>query len=196
MALYEITFLTKEETDPGVREAIEALGGAITEESSLGRRKLAYPINKETQAVYTTYVFDADSTAMAELNRRLGLNQGVMRFLIVNKPVVQRQDKEVTKAVREAIEAAEKLDDTLNETPAAPAVEAPVAEEPAVEEVVAETETVEVAEEAPVAAEEAPAEEEKPAKKTRTKKPETAVEATEEDRLKALEDKLSDILKD
>lgn len=175
MALYEVTFLTKEETDPGVKSLIEEVGGVITDESSLGRRKLAYPIKKETQAVYTTYVFDTDKVALNEFDRRLRLNTSILRFIIIAKDVV-KVNKEVSKTVREAIEAAEKLEDTTVSMAAATAT---TTEEIAAKEPMAE----------PV--------EEKPAKKRAVKKvPADAAEATEEDRLKALDAKLSDILKD
>lgn len=213
MALYEITFLTKEESDPGVRTAIEEAGGTIEAESSMGRRRLAYPIQKETQAVYTTFVFSAPGTAIAGLDRKFRLNNGIMRHLIVTKALPQA-DKSVTKTVREAIEAAEKLEDAADvkeeakkpavvEMPAveevvetAPAVEETpeVAEETAAEEVAEVTE--EKAEETAPAEVETPVEEEKPTRKPRAKKTEDAASATEEDRLKALEDKLGEILKD
>jgi small subunit ribosomal protein S6 len=194
MALYEITFLTKEETDPGVKALVEEAGGVISEESSLGRRKLTYPIKKETQAVYTTYVFDLESSLLTELNRRLSLNTQVLRYLIVNKPLI-KADKEMSKTVREAIEAAEKLDDTLADAKTE-TVTAPVeveAEMPELDELVAEKPV-----EAPAPVEAMEEVTEEPVKKTRSKKaaPADAAEATEEDRLKALEDKLSDILKD
>jgi small subunit ribosomal protein S6 len=190
MALYEITFLAKEETDPGVRAILEEAGAAIQSENPLGRKRLAYPINKETQAVYTSYVFDVPSDALNDINRRLRLNNQVMRYLLVTKDIV-KVDKEVSKAVREAIAAAEKLEDT----PAPTIVtEAKVEETPAAE-VVAEAIEAAVAEE-PVA-EAVKSAETKPARKPRAKKaPETGAEATEEERLKALEEKLGDILKD
>ncbi len=246
MSLYEITFLTKEETDPGVRPLLEEMGAAINGESTLGRRRLAYPIKKETQAVYTTYVFDIEPSQLADFNRRLGLNTNILRYLIVTKETA-RADKEVSKTVREAIEAAEKLEDTVSELPATPpaskqvaeAVETIVTEAPMATEAAAEPEIVTppaadaadqdkgVTEPAPLAAEQpvndqsasepeteevpaetkdqndqaAPVEAEAPAKPRRAKKAEAPVEqdaatATEEDRLKALEDKLGEILKD
>ncbi len=176
MSLYEITFLTKEEADPGVRDLLTTLGGEISEESSLGRRRLVYPIKKESQAVYTTYVFSIDAKQLVELNRRLSLNTQLLRYLITVKPV-ERVDKEVSKTVREAIAAAEKLEDTPVEI---------------------STKLTETPEIAPLEITDDAAVEEPGEKKRRTKKtePADAAEATEDDRLKALEDKLSDILKD
>lgn len=210
MALYEITFLTKEETDPGVKDLIEGLGGAITAEGSLGRRRLAYPIKKENNAVYTSYVFDIEQPQLAEMNRKLGLNTAILRYLVVTKPV-EKQTKEVSKAVREAIAAAEKLEDTPVEATAQPVVETPAeimaeapvetpVEEPAqteapalaAEEIVPVVEPTEATEEKT----EEKSEEEKKPRARKAAKADDASTATEEDRLKALEDKLGEILKD
>ncbi len=202
MSLYEITFLTREESDPGVRSIIEQAGGTITTEEILGRKRLAYPVKKETQAVYTSYVFDITKAALAEVNRRLGLTTEVLRYLIVIKEI-EKVNKEVTKTVREAIAAAEKLEDTVAEVNTEIAADVVVDETPAVEEVTPEVvetvvETVETPEEAPKTEKTEEKTEEKPARKPRAKKaePENAADATEEDRLKALEDKLGEILKD
>lgn len=180
MALYEITFLTKEEADPGVRGAIEAAGGAITGESSLGRRRLVYPIRKETQAVYTTYVFDAPPASLGAIEPKLRQSSELLRYLLVAKPA-PKATKEVSKAVREAIAAAEKLEDTAAE----PTLEVPIVSPEPLEEPAAEIT------EAPAA---------KPTRKRAAAKaalPEPdAAAVTEEDRLKALEDKLDEILKD
>lgn len=207
MALYEITFLTKEETDPGVRNLLEQVGGAITDESRLGRRRLAYPINKETQAAYTTYGFDILSAKLTEIDQKLRLNNDILRYLIVAKPLL-KADKQVTKTVREAIKAAEKLEDTLPEAKAetAPTEESSVSVEEAIEAALSrEAETA-----APVEIDGKPAKR-RVAKKTEKTPAQPAAEdvagatvreaagadaasATEEDRLKALEDKLGEIL--
>ncbi len=196
MALYEITFLTKEESDPGIKAAIEAVGGTIENESSLGRKHLAYPIKKQTQAVYTSYDFAAPASILADLNRRLSLNTEILRYLIVTKEQ-ERADKAVTKTVREAIAAAEKLGDTVAEDQSSKTKDQ-IGEEPVVDEIAEPTVPAE-----PVVAEITPQPEEpKPARKPRAKKAtspadtESLVEVTEEDRLKALEDKLGEILKD
>ncbi len=207
MALYEITFLTKEEADPGVKAAIEEAGGTIQVESTMGRRRLVYPINKETQAVYTTFVFDINEAAQAALDRKLRLNTAIIRHLIVTKRI-PKANKEVSKTVREAIAAAEMLEDTVaepvnqevvntnqEETEATKmeALDKAIADEIPAEE--APDETVVTEETTPEVTETAKEEKPKRAPKKAAKN-QDASEATEEDRLKALEDKLSDILKD
>lgn len=192
MALYEITFLTKEETDPGVRDLIEQAGGAITEESTLGQRRLTYPIKKQIQAVFTTYGFDIDPDSLAELNQKLRLDSAILRYLMVTKPIL-KADKEVSKTVREAIEAAEKLEDTLPEamveTPTVATTLEPVEEAVAEAPATASTEPAEVP-----SASGRKGRATKKAEGRASAKPADAAEATEEDRLKALEDKLGEIL--
>lgn len=86
MKLYEITYITSQEGDPGVAAAIQAADGRITSEKTMGRRQFAYPIGKETAGYYTTLRFNVPAEALAELNRGLGLMAGVVRFLIVEVP--------------------------------------------------------------------------------------------------------------
>lgn len=86
MKLYELTYIAQAEGDPGVVTAIETADGRVTSERTLGRRQLAYPIKKQTAGYYTTLRFNAPAEALAELNRTLSLNPGIIRFLLVEVP--------------------------------------------------------------------------------------------------------------
>jgi len=48
-----------------------------------GKRRLAYPIDYETEAHYIIYSFDCKPDFPAELERVLGITEGVLRFLTV-----------------------------------------------------------------------------------------------------------------
>lgn len=50
-----------------------------------GKRRLAYPINKETEGFYVLFNFEADAEFTAELNRIYNITDGVLRSLIVKK---------------------------------------------------------------------------------------------------------------
>lgn len=50
-----------------------------------GSRKLAYPINYETDGYYVLYTFEADVSFPAELTRVYNITDGVLRSLIVAK---------------------------------------------------------------------------------------------------------------
>ncbi len=50
-----------------------------------GKRKLAYPINYETEGNYVLWTFTSETSFPAELERVLGITDGVLRFLITVK---------------------------------------------------------------------------------------------------------------
>ena len=54
-----------------------------------GTRKLAYPINKQTEGHYVLWNFTSDAAFPAELDRIYKITDGVLRSLIVTKTAVQ-----------------------------------------------------------------------------------------------------------
>lgn len=48
-----------------------------------GTRKLAYPIQKQEKGCYVQTIFEAESDVIAEYERRLRLDENVLRFLTV-----------------------------------------------------------------------------------------------------------------
>ena len=50
-----------------------------------GKRRLAYPINKETDAYYVLFNFKSDAEFPAELDRITKITDGVLRSMIVKK---------------------------------------------------------------------------------------------------------------
>ena len=88
---YETVFIL----DPGLDEAqvndevektsnlITANGGTILEVQRWGRKRLAYEINKKRDGVYTMIKHESSGDTVKELERRLRLNESVMRVLTV-----------------------------------------------------------------------------------------------------------------
>lgn len=76
-------------------EAVEALkakftdlikaNGTLGEVEEWGKRKLAYPINYETEGYYIVVQFESDENFPAELDRVINITDGVLRSLIVAK---------------------------------------------------------------------------------------------------------------
>ena len=76
-------------------EAVEALktkftdliskNGTLGEVDELGKRKLAYPINYETEGYYVLINFACEESFPAELDRVINITDGVLRSLIVAK---------------------------------------------------------------------------------------------------------------
>jgi small subunit ribosomal protein S6 len=60
---------------------ITDLGGDVVEVQKWGKRRLAYEIERKRDGVYTMIVWNGASTMVKEVERRLRLNESVMRVL-------------------------------------------------------------------------------------------------------------------
>lgn len=88
---YETTFVMKPDvSDDAIKAFVEKVKGIITTHNGTvmvtedwGRRRLAYPINKETRGSYQYVVFAADNLAVAEIERNMRINESIMRFLTI-----------------------------------------------------------------------------------------------------------------
>ena len=95
-----------------------------------GARKLAYPVKKQTRGSYVLVTFEAGATVIAEFERRLRLDEKIIKFQTIVLPkgtvvVVEAPAEEAPAADADATPAVEE----------APAAEkAPTAEGPAAEE--------------------------------------------------------------
>jgi small subunit ribosomal protein S6 len=91
MALYEHIFLARQDVTQQQVEAlteqlkskIASLGGAVTKVEPWGLKSLAYRIKKNRKAHFTLLNIAAPSEAIAELERTLGINEDVIRFLTI-----------------------------------------------------------------------------------------------------------------
>ena len=89
MAKYETMLVTSSALDEEASAAlvgkfkslIEA-NGTIDSVDDWGKRRLAYPINDEEEGVYTVINFTSAPEFPAELDRILGITDGIMRRLI------------------------------------------------------------------------------------------------------------------
>ena len=60
-------------------------GGNVEKIDDWGKRKLAYPINYETEGYYVLFNYKSNTDFPAELDRVLNITEGVLRSLIVKK---------------------------------------------------------------------------------------------------------------
>jgi small subunit ribosomal protein S6 len=69
--------------------AIVGAGGQIVKVAPWGRRRLAYPIDRQREGSYHIILFEAPSEAVAELERGLLITEELLRHLItrVERPV-------------------------------------------------------------------------------------------------------------
>lgn len=66
-------------------DVIAAKGGQVVGVDKWGVKKLAYPINYKTDGDYTVMTFEADGTAVKELERISDLSSDVLRRMITVK---------------------------------------------------------------------------------------------------------------
>lgn len=93
MNKYEMMFIVKsqgEEKDvKGVVTAVEKVlkdnNAKISESKDLGLKKLAYPIKKEINGYYELINFEVAKEAIAEIKRKISINESVLRHLIIKK---------------------------------------------------------------------------------------------------------------
>ncbi|MES0808347.1 30S ribosomal protein S6 [Roseibium sp. SCPC15] len=89
MPLYEHVFLARQDVSTQQVEQlveqfkglIEGAGGSVGKVESWGLRTLAYRIKKNRKAHYTLMNIDAPHAAVAEMERQMGLNEDVLRFM-------------------------------------------------------------------------------------------------------------------
>lgn len=62
-----------------------AAGGQIVKVAPWGRRRLAYPIDRQREGSYHIIVFEAPAEAIGELERSLLITEEVLRHLIVRQ---------------------------------------------------------------------------------------------------------------
>lgn len=77
-----------EEAVKALAEKFKALieeNGTIEEIDEWGKRRLAYPIEDETEGFYVLYNFNSKPDFPAELKRVLGITEGVLRSSIIAK---------------------------------------------------------------------------------------------------------------
>lgn len=89
--VYEVMFIadpeTSDETIGKLNEAIGKLveneGGSVVRVDDMGRRKMAYPINKKKEGYYVLFEIEGSGQEIAELERRMRVNETIIRFMTV-----------------------------------------------------------------------------------------------------------------
>ena len=68
-----------------VESWIKESGGSIESTDVWGRQKLAYLINNHKEGQYYLFNLKLEPTAVANLERNFGLQESILRFLIINR---------------------------------------------------------------------------------------------------------------
>ena len=105
--IYEVMYIVDPETvEDDITRLSESLqtvvtdqGGTITKIENMGRRALAYPINRKNEGFYVLFEVEGSGREIAELERRMRVNDQVMRYITVRVDE-DRQRAEKFKAKR------------------------------------------------------------------------------------------------
>lgn len=96
-------------------------GGKVISTDNWGKRKLAYPINKNEHAIYVFYTVEAPGSVIAKIEATLNITDEVIRFLIT-KPDLKAQAKaealkaaKAERAAKRGEEIAEDSEDKVEE---------------------------------------------------------------------------------
>ncbi len=90
MPTYETIFITlpnlsdeEESGTVGPLSQLVAERGVLVANDRMGRRRLAYPIKKNEDGIYTRFLYDSDPSLPRELERRLRISDRVLRHMTV-----------------------------------------------------------------------------------------------------------------
>ncbi len=89
--IYEVMYIIDPDTgedevtrlNDNIQQVITDQGGTITKKESMGRRQLAYPINRKNEGIYQLLEVEGTGGEIAELERRMRVNDQVIRYITV-----------------------------------------------------------------------------------------------------------------
>ena len=86
-----------ESTLDRVRDSVKKMDGTLLEINHWGRKKLAYPIEKQTRGIYVHTHYLGKDNLVAEVERNLRISDSVMRYLTIRmEQGITATDREVS----------------------------------------------------------------------------------------------------
>jgi len=106
---YEVMYIINPDTEAdkieklneAVGNLIKKEGGEVVRMDDIGIRNLAYPIQKKTQGHYVLFEVDGTGQEILELERRMRVNDMIMRYITVRVDE-ERKKADKVRAKREA----------------------------------------------------------------------------------------------
>lgn len=105
MRLYETTFIVNPQTDDAtidrqvksISDLITSHGGKIVREDRLGTRRMSFPIAGLIQGYYASFIYEAPTTMLPELERLFKIEDAYIRYLTIiyeGDPNVEPQQRD------------------------------------------------------------------------------------------------------
>lgn len=85
MQKYELTVLVKSVTgvEDKMEKIIKALGGKLGKFSEMGKKQLAYPIDKTHEAHFLNWMIELPGESIVQLEKKLTIDREVIRHLLI-----------------------------------------------------------------------------------------------------------------
>ena len=110
---YEVMYIVNPDTpvetigklNEAVGKLVEKEGGSVVRMDDIGMRRLAYPIQKKEDGYYVLFEIDGSGQEIAELERRMRVNDMIMRYITVRvdedrKAATKRREKREARAAK------------------------------------------------------------------------------------------------
>ncbi|MCI6377776.1 MAG: 30S ribosomal protein S6 [Clostridiales bacterium] len=132
MNRYELTYIIDTALEENARkeliekfsELIKQNGGEVEKvDETWGKRRLAYAINDKPEGYYVLVTFKAPAELPREIERNMGINENVLRCLIIK--LEEKKHSVKPRPVRVAAPVAAPAEAAVEAAPAAEAVETP-----------------------------------------------------------------------
>jgi len=86
MSTFEFTFLVNDKKSvTNLEEVLKSYNGKKINEESLGKRLLAYPIDKNESAEYFVWQIELEKNVVTDFKQKLNFDKVVMRYLMLLK---------------------------------------------------------------------------------------------------------------
>lgn len=117
--VYEVMYIADPATDSDtikslnkdIEELIESQGGKVVSTDDMGKRQLAYKIKQFTEGYYFLFEIEGSGSEIAELERRMRVNDKIFRYLTVR---VDEERKTAAKIEAKREKRKEKLSSLLS----------------------------------------------------------------------------------
>ncbi|MGH9344154.1 MAG: 30S ribosomal protein S6 [Terriglobia bacterium] len=131
MHKYEVMFIIRPDTPEDEMEKlisqmegfVTGAGGKMEKTEKLGRRRLAYRVERQREGFYVLFVFEGLQGTVNELERRMRVTDAVIKFLTVRIDEEQKRAAKLAKARAEKQAKRPKASPPPPPAPAAPPTE-------------------------------------------------------------------------
>lgn len=84
MTTYEMTFLLNEEAElKNLKKLITDSDGRVVNEEPWGKKDLAYPIKKQSSALFYSFMIEIAENKVIDLRKKLNFNEKLLRYLLL-----------------------------------------------------------------------------------------------------------------